>query len=88
MLISALGITANEMPYVYEQDKSSKIGFYVPGTRIEIRKDSMNPLNENSPLIIWPWHIENEIIEYLRKSKIKGPVYVVLPKFLKVAELE
>ena len=53
MLISALGLTANEMPFIYEQPSSPKIGFYVPGTDIEIVSDEFFPKTSQQPIVIW-----------------------------------
>ena len=81
MLISALGISSSQMPKVFEQDSSPKVGFYVPGTEIEI--DSDRTLFEVMPsrLIVWSWHIIDEICTYLEMSGYHGEIYVPLPEF-------
>ena len=87
MLISALGISSKEMPKVYEQDLSPKVGYYVPGTNIEINSDSsINPI-EDTPIVLWPWHIAEEVIPYLANKNIRGEVWVPLPEFKKIATL-
>jgi hypothetical protein len=81
MLISALGISSADMPYIFEQPKSPKIGFYVPGTTIQILSD--NDLIESGieRLVLWSWHISDEVLDYLRLLGFKGDVWTPLPKF-------
>jgi SAM-dependent methyltransferase len=81
MLISALEISEKLMPRVFEQPKSPKVGNYVPGTKIEIHSD--DDLLELNPdvLIIWSWHIVDEIVKYLDSLGYKGEIWVPLPEF-------
>ncbi len=81
MLISALGISEKEMPIVFEQPKSPKVDNYVPGTKIEIKSDDdlirVNP----DVLIVWSWHIVDEIVKYLDALGYRGEIWVPLPEF-------
>jgi SAM-dependent methyltransferase len=81
MLISALGISEKMMPKVFEQPKSPKVGNYVPGTKIEIQSD--DDLLELNPevLIVWSWHIVDEIVKYLDLLGYRGEIWVPLPEF-------
>jgi len=81
MLISALDINERMMPKVFEQPKSPKVGNYVPGTKIEIHSD--DDLLELNPdiLIIWSWHIVDEIVKYLDSLGYRGEIWVPLPEF-------
>jgi SAM-dependent methyltransferase len=81
MLISALEISERMMPKVFEQPKSPKVGNYVPGTKIEIQSD--DDLLELNPdvLIIWSWHIVDEIVKYLDSLGYRGEIWVPLPEF-------
>lgn len=81
MLISALGINAEEMPAVFEQALSPKVGFYVPGTQIEILSDEKILATAPSRIIVWGWHIADEICSYLAELGYKGEIWVPLPKF-------
>ena len=81
MLISALGINAEEMPAVFEQALSPKVGFYVPGTQIEILSDEQILATSPSRIIVWGWHIADEICSYLAELGYKGEIWVPLPKF-------
>ena len=84
MLINSLGISSNFMPKVFEQDFSPKIGNYVPGTDIYIEKDKNI---DGSNLIIWSWHIIDEIITYLKDSNVSASIWTPLPEFKKVADI-
>jgi SAM-dependent methyltransferase len=81
MLISALDISERMMPKVFEQPKSPKVGNNVPGTKIEIQSD--DDLLEFNPdvLIIWSWHIVDEIVKYLDSLGYRGEIWVPLPEF-------
>ena len=84
MLINSLDISKSFMPKVFEQNFSPKVGNYVPGTDIYIDKDEN--LNGDN-LIIWSWHVIDEIISYLKKIDFKGSIWKPLPMFEKVVEI-
>ena len=84
MLINSLDISKSFMPKVFEQDFSPKVGNYVPGTDIYIDKDK-NISGDN--LIIWSWHVVDEIISYLERINYKGSIWKPLPTFEKVVEI-
>lgn len=84
MLINSLDISKSFMPKVFEQNFSPKVGNYVPGTDIYIDKDE-NIIGDN--LIIWSWHVIDEIISYLKKIDFKGSIWKPLPMFEKVVEI-
>ena len=84
MLINSLDISKSFMPKVFEQNFSPKVGNYVPGTDIYIDKDE-NLIGDN--LIIWSWHVIDEIISYLKKIDFKGSIWKPLPMFEKVVEI-
>ena len=81
MLITSLGITENEMPYVFEKPGSPKIGSYVPGTRIQIRSDDELEDFNAYPIILWAWHISAEVVGYLKDKNYSGAIYTPLPNF-------
>jgi hypothetical protein len=87
MLFSSLELDSSMMPFVYEQPSSAKLGFYVPGTSIEVVSDDLFPRGSEIPLILWSWHIAYEVLPYLRKNlDFKGEVWSPLPKFNKISE--
>ena len=81
MLISSLGLDNDFMPAVFEQNKSPKVGHYVPGTKIKILSD--DELLELKPrkVIVWGWHIADEVCEYLKQIGFRGEIWVPLPSF-------
>ena len=81
MLISALGITAEQMPYIFEQPKSPKVGHYVPGTQIEVKSDSDLLSKRPTRVVVWSWHIVEEVADYLMHMGFHGEIWVPLPKF-------
>ena len=81
MLISALDITEAVMPAVFEQPTSPKIGKYVPGTKIEVQSDSGLLAADPEILIVWSWHIVEEIVKYLDLLGYRGEIWVPLPEF-------
>ena len=79
ILIKLLGLGKNQIKCVYEQNKSIKVGYYVPGTRIPILPDKqLNKINKNVPLINLAWHINKEIKSYLKKNNVKNRVVDIL----------
>ena len=84
MLITSLGITEKEMPFVFEKPGSPKIGSYVPGTRIEIRSDDELKDFNCYPIVLWAWHIGPEITSYLIANNYMGDVFMPMPVFKKV----
>ena len=81
MLINSLGITSELMSKIYEKPGSPKIGHYVPGTQIQIVSDSELLNSGVTDLIVWAWHIADEVIEYIEQLGYKGKVWVPLPEF-------
>jgi SAM-dependent methyltransferase len=81
MLISALGLTSKEMPFVFEQPNSPKVGYYVPGTDIEIVSDTLLLEMGYRRLVLWSWHISDEVLKYLKNLGFKGEVWTPLPEF-------
>jgi SAM-dependent methyltransferase len=80
MLLNALNITEAQMPILYEQSKSPKVGHYVPGTQIKILPDT-ELANSRGTIIVWAWHIIDEVTEQLEGLGFKGEVWTPLPKF-------
>ena len=81
MLISALGVNAHLMPVIFEQNSSLKVGFLVPGTQIKVLSDNEMVNYDPKVLILWAWHIADEVCEYLRSIGFKGEIWVPLPEF-------
>ena len=79
-LINYLGLDRDIIDCVLEIDGSYKIGNYIPGTQIPIINE--NILNKKQPdyLILFSWHIKDELKKSLRKKGFKGKFIVPLPK--------
>jgi hypothetical protein len=81
MLISALEVDSAQMPVIFEQPNSPKIGNLVPGTKIEVHSDKELLAVYPEILIVWSWHIIDEIVQYLDSLGYKGEIWVPLPEF-------
>jgi SAM-dependent methyltransferase len=83
MLINSLKIDSRMMPAIFEKPNSPKINNFVPGSKIKILSD--NELLKINPkkMIVWSWHIIDEIVEYLDKLGYQGEIWVPLPEFKK-----
>lgn len=81
MLINSLGIDDNAMPVVFEQPNSPKVGKYVPGSKIKILSDKdllkINP----KIIIVWAWHIIDEVVDNLKALNFQGEIWSPLPEF-------
>jgi len=79
ILIKLLKLDEKYISGIFEQNKSQKVGYYAPGTRIPIISDyELRYLNKNIPIINLAWHISGEIKNYLKKIKIKNEVIDIL----------
>jgi hypothetical protein len=78
ILIKLLELDETHISAVYEKPGSMKIGHFVPGTRIPILSD--DDLFQINPSVILnlAWHIESEILSYLRKNNISAAVINIL----------
>jgi SAM-dependent methyltransferase len=85
MLISSLGLDESVMPEVFEKADSPKVGMLVPGTRIAISSDDGLQRSEYSDLVIWAWHISDEVADYVRGLGFKGRLWTPMPLFEQVA---
>jgi hypothetical protein len=81
MLMSALNLTEELIPIVFEQPSSPKVGHYVPATKIQIVSDSEIHAHNPKVLIVWSWHIIEEIVSYLDSLGYTGEVWTPLPEF-------
>ncbi len=86
ILINLLELTGENHPKIYEKPESLKLGHYVPGTRIEIVSDELWMSGQDSPpaILIWGWHIVDEIAAYLRHHGYKGRIFTPLPKLKEI----
>jgi SAM-dependent methyltransferase len=81
MLINALSLDHTKMPVVFEQPSSPKVGHLVPGTEIHVASDDLLLEYDVKVLIIWAWHIVEEVVKYLDMIGYRGEIWVPLPEF-------
>ena len=76
ILIRMLGLSEKNLACVYEITGSKKTGYYVPGTRIEIKPEKELFGLEKAPqhILNLAWHIPDEVRENLRKNGIESEV--------------
>jgi SAM-dependent methyltransferase len=86
MLINALELSSSDMPVVFEKNSSPKNGHFVPGTSIQIHGDSEIANCEINNLVIWGWHISDEIVSYLRRIGYTGELWKPLPRFERITD--
>jgi len=79
-LINYVGIDHDLLPYIVEQPASLKLNKFVPGTRIRVISNEC--LEEKNPdyLLVFAWHLKDEIITYLRGRGLKGICIIPLPE--------
>mgnify|MGYP001419687837 CR=1 FL=1 len=79
-LINYVGIDHDLLPYIVEQRSSLKLDRYVPGTRIPVISNECLESNKPDYLLIFAWHLKDEIIAYLRNRGLKGKCIIPLPE--------
>ena len=86
ILAHLLEVNCQDQPLVYEKPGSLKIGHYMPGTRIEIVSDErwINGSDVPDAMLIWAWHISDEVARYIRAQGFQGKLYRPLPSFQEV----
>lgn len=78
-LINYVGIDENIIDCVLEIDGSKKINKMIPGTKIPILNEKILYKEKPDFVLIFSWHIFNEIKMNLRKKGYKGKFIVPLP---------
>ncbi len=78
-LINYVGIDENIIDCVLEISGSKKIGKYIPGTQIPILNEKILYRKQPDYVLIFSWHIFDEIRKNLRKKGYKGKFIVPLP---------
>jgi len=86
ILLKLIDIDSDLMPIIFEKKGSMKLDHFAPGTKIKIVSDELWMNNKNPPevLLIWAWHIHEEIAQYLRKEGYKGRIFTPLPNFKEI----
>lgn len=86
MLISSLEIGEKTMSEIFEKPDSPKVGLQVPGSHITIKSDDELVGAGYTDLVIWAWHISDEVARYLRELGFKGRLWRPLPVFERILD--
>lgn len=86
MLISSLGISEETMTEIFEKPNSPKVGLRVPGSHILVRSDAELVCAGYTDIVIWAWHISDEVARYLRKLGFRGRLWRPLPVFERIMD--
>ncbi len=78
-LINYLGLDQDIIDCVLEINGSYKIGNYIPGTKIPILNENILKKQKPDYLILFSWHIKNELKKNLKKKGYKGKFIIPLP---------
>ncbi len=78
-LINYLGLDQDIIDCVLEINGSYKIGNYIPGTKIPILNENLISKKKPHYLILFSWHIKNELKKNLKKKGFKGKFIIPLP---------
>ncbi len=78
-LINYLRLDQDIIDCVLEIDGSYKIGNYIPGTKIPIINENILKKKKPEYLILFSWHIKDELKKNLRKKGFKGKFIIPLP---------
>ena len=78
-LINYLGLDQDVVDCVLEINGSYKIGNYIPGTKIPILNENILSKNKPDYLILFSWHIKNELKRNLKRKGFKGKFIIPLP---------
>ncbi len=78
-LINYLGLDQDIIDCVLEINGSYKIGNYIPGTKIPILNENILTQKKPSYLLLFSWHIKDELKKNLRRKGFKGKFIIPLP---------
>ena len=78
-LINYIGLDQDIINCVLEINGSYKIGNYIPGTKIPILNENILKQNKPDYLLLFSWHIKNELKRNLKKKGFKGKFIIPLP---------
>ena len=78
-LINYLGLDQDVVDCVLEINGSYKIGNYIPGTKIPILNENILSKNKPDYLILFSWHIKNELKINLKRKGFRGKFIIPLP---------
>jgi hypothetical protein len=78
-LINYVGLDKDIIDCVLEIKGSYKIGNYIPGTKIPILDENILYKEKPDYLLLFSWHIKDDLKKNLRKKGYKGKFIIPLP---------
>ena len=78
-LVSYVGLNEDILDFVLETKGSTKIGHYMPGTKIPILEETPERLSSVDTLLLLSWHIADELVPKIRAKGFKGKFIAPLP---------
>ena len=78
-LINYIGLDQEIIDCVLEINGSYKIGNYIPGTKIPILNENILKQKKADYLLLFSWHIKDELKRNLKKKGFKGKFIIPLP---------
>ena len=78
-LINYVGLDESIIDCVLEIKGSYKIGHYIPGTKIPIFEEKKLFFNQPEYIILFSWHIKDELKKNLKRKGYKGKFIIPLP---------
>ena len=78
-LINYIGLDQEIIDCVLEINGSYKIGNYIPGTKIPILNENILKQKKPDYLLLFSWHIKDELKKNLKKKGFKGKFIIPLP---------
>jgi len=79
-LINYVGLDDGLLDCVLEIAASSKLGKYIPGTRIQVLDEAKLFVDQPEYALLLSWHITDELVTNLRRKGYKGRFIVPLPE--------
>ena len=79
-MINYVGLDSNILDCIFEIDGSYKIGNFMPGTKIKIVDEIEIEKYKPDYLLIFSWHIKDQLKKIFRKKGFKGKFIIPLPQ--------
>lgn len=78
-LINYCGLDSNIIEVIFEIKGSKKIGLNIPGTNIPVVEEKLSEIRKYDYLILFSWHIKDQLIKIFRHKGYKGKFITPLP---------
>jgi SAM-dependent methyltransferase len=82
-LLNFSGVRPDLLPYVVDKSEAKKDKF-MPGSRVPIMSETQLKKDKPDYIVIFPWNIQDEVIEQLAYVKKWGGKFVVFIPFMRV----